>query len=163
MIRRVLLAVAAGAILATVCPAGSLPREGPPDMHLYPPPADAKQDLHQAQVQAVKEHKRVLVVFGANWCGDCHALNAAFHSAELAPIVDSDYVVVHVNIGDEGRDNWDLAERVGVNLRKGIPALAVLEPNGRVVMAQKNGEFESSERISMEDVRTFLEKYKPAR
>lgn len=138
----------------------SLPRPTAPNPKLYPPPQEARQELREAEQRAAHERKRVLVVFGANWCGDCHALDAAFHSPDLAPIVNGNYVVVHVNIGDEGKDNHEMADQFGVALRKGIPALAVLEPSGKVIMAQKDGEFESSTRISEDDVRGFLEKYK---
>ena len=51
--------------------------------------------------------------------------------------------------------------RLGVALDKGVPSLGVLEPSGEVVYAQKNGEFEATEKIGPEDVRTFLEKWKP--
>jgi hypothetical protein len=70
---------------------------------------------------------------------------------------------VHINIGGEGKDNNDLAARCRVNLDRGVPSLAVLEPNGEIVVSQQNGEFQSTVKIGPEDVRTFLEKWKPAR
>ena len=79
------------------------------------------------------------------------------------PLVDANYVIVHINIGDEGKDNNDLAAHLGVALDKGVPSLGVLEPSGKVVYAQKNGEFEATEKIGPEDVRAFLEKWKPRR
>ena len=48
-------------------------------------------------------------------------------------------------------------------LNRGIPSLAVLNPDGTVVVAQKNGEFESTVKIGPEEVRAFLIKWKPAR
>jgi thioredoxin 1 len=105
----------------------------------------------------------VLVVFGANWCYDCHVLDTTFRSKEFAPLVNANYVVVHISVGDEGKDNHDLAARLGVALDHGIPSLAVLEPDGKVVVAQKSGEFESTVKIGPEDVRAFLNKWKPAR
>ncbi len=144
-------------------PVRRLPQPATPNTSLYPEPGDAEQELKTASATALEEHKRVLVVFGANWCYDCHVLDTTFHSREFAPLVDANYVVVHVNIGDEGKDNRDLAARMGVALDRGIPSLAVLEPDGRVVIAQKNGEFESTVKIGPEEVRAFLGKWKPAR
>jgi len=140
--------------------ARTLPEPAKPDSSLYPPPFEARAELKTAQASAAKAHKRVLVVFGANWCYDCHVLDATFHSAAFAPLVNRNYVVTHVNIGEEGKDNNDLARELGVNLDKGIPSLAVLEPDGKVVVAQKGGEFESTVRIGPADVRAFLEKWK---
>jgi thiol-disulfide isomerase/thioredoxin len=139
-----------------------LPQPGTPNISLYSDPGEAQAELKAAEDRAARENKRVIVVFGANWCYDCHVLDATFHSREFAPLVDANYVVVHVNIGEEGKDNNDLASRLGVALNRGVPSLAVLEPDGRVVVAQKGGEFESTVTIGPEDVRAFLETWKPA-
>jgi thioredoxin 1 len=139
----------------------TLPQPSKPNVNLYPPPGEAQKELDEALAAAGKSHKRVLVVFGANWCYDCHVLDTTFRSKEFAPLVQANYEVVHINIGDEGKDNGDLAARLGVGIGKGIPSLAVLDPNGRVLVAQKNGEFESSVKIGPNDVRDFLEKWKP--
>jgi thioredoxin 1 len=139
-----------------------LPQPAKPDTQLYPDPADAQKDVDAALAAAKRSHKRVLVVFGANWCYDCHVLNTTFLSREFAPLVKANYVVVHVNIGDEGKDNLDLGKRFGVGLERGIPSLAVLDPDGKVVYAQKNGEFESARKIGPSDVHDFLERWKPS-
>jgi peroxiredoxin len=78
--------------------------------------------------------------------------------------VTANYHVVHINVGDEGDKNLDLAEKYGVPLKKAvrIPSLAVLDPDGKVVYSQKNGEFDDSVRIGPQDVAAFLTKWKPA-
>jgi ketosteroid isomerase-like protein len=144
-------------------PARRLPQPATPNPSLYPAPSEAQTELKTASEGAAKEHKRVLVVFGANWCYDCHVLDTTFRSKEFAPLVDANYVVVHINIGDEGKDNNDLAARLGVALNRGIPSLGVLDPDGTVIVAQKDGEFESTVKIGPEEVRAFLEKWKPSR
>jgi thioredoxin 1 len=140
-----------------------LPQPAKPNVSLYSDPREAKTELKAALAKAAKEHKRVLVVFGGNWCYDCHVLDTTFHSKEFAPLVEANFVVVHINIGDEGKDNNDLASRLGVALDQGVPSLGVLDSDGKVVYAQKNGEFEATEKIGPDDVRAFLEKWKPGR
>jgi ketosteroid isomerase-like protein len=140
-----------------------LPQPTTPNTGLYPDPSEAQAELKTALAAAATEHKRVLVVFGANWCYDCHVLDTTFRSKEFALLVDANYVVVHISIGDEGKDNHDLAAHLGVALDKGVPSLAVLDPDGKVVVAQKRGEFESTLKIGPQDVRAFLEEWKPAR
>jgi thioredoxin 1 len=144
-------------------PTRVLPQPASPNTSLYSDPREAEKELKAALVKAGAEGKRVIVVFGGNWCYDCHVLDTAFHSAAFAPLVDANFVVVHINIGDDGKENLDLAARLGVALDKGVPSLGVLQPSGEVVYAQKNGEFEATEKIGLEDVRTFLEKWKPSR
>jgi thioredoxin 1 len=139
----------------------TLPQPAAPNVALYSDPREAETELKAALAKAGHEGKRVLVVFGGNWCYDCHVLDTTFHSAAFAPLVDANFVVVHINIGDEGKDNNALAARLGVALDKGVPSLGVLEPSGKVVYAQKDGEFEATEKIGPADVRAFLEKWKP--
>lgn len=140
-----------------------LPEPAKPNPVLYADPSQAQAYLTEALATAGRTKKRVLVVFGANWCYDCHVLDATFHSPTFMSLVQANYVVVHINIGDEGKDNNDLAARLGVNLERGVPSLAVLDPDGKVIVSQQNGEFESTVKIGPEDVHTFLEKWKPAR
>lgn len=129
---------------------------------IYAENVDAKAEIAEALASAAKTHRRVILVFGGNWCYDCHALDAAFRSAEIAPIVNKNFVVVHVNIGEYDK-NLDLAEKYDVPLKKGVPASAVLGSDGSLLYSQKQGEFESAKRISKEDVVAFLEKWKPGK
>lgn len=140
-----------------------LPEPAKPNPALYPDPIEARSELKAALALAGKEHKRVLVIFGANWCYDCHVLDATFRSKDFSPLLTPNFIPIHINTGDEGKDNNDLAAQLGVNLDHGIPSLAVLDPNGHVVVAQQNGEFESTVRIGPEEVRAFLQKWAPAR
>lgn len=139
-----------------------LPEPPAPNPRLYSDPSEAQAELKAAEARATREHKRVIVMFGANWCYDCHVLDTTLHSKDFAPLMQANYVLVHINLGEEGKDNNDLAAELGVGLNRGIPSLGVLEPDGKVVFAQKDGEFESTVRIGPEDVRAFLEKWKPA-
>ncbi len=142
-------------------PTISLPQPAVPNTNLYPDPASAPKDLDLAMAAARKDRKRVLVVFGANWCYDCHVLDATLRSRELAQFVAASYLVVHVSIGDEGKDNAELAQRLHVPVDKGIPSLAVLDGDGRLITSQQNGEFESAAKIGMDDVSGFLNRWKP--
>ena len=129
---------------------------------VFPNPASARADIDAALAQAASSHKRVLVQFGANWCGDCKALDENFHKPENAALLSSHFVLVHVNVGDHGIDhNLDLAQSYGIPLSKGVPALAVLDADGHVVFSQKNGEFEAMHRMDPRSVNEFLVRWKP--
>jgi thioredoxin 1 len=142
-------------------PVITLPQPRSTNPNLYPAPEEAQGELKAALAAARADHKRVLVIFGANWCYDCHVLDATLRSATVAPLVEANYHVLHINIGDEGKQNEDLAARFQVALDKGIPALAVLDGDGKVIASQRNGEFESAARIGLRDVTGFLERWKP--
>lgn len=129
--------------------------------HLYPDPSEARTDIGLALSVAAGEHRRVLLDFGGNWCYDCHVLDETFHYPEVARILDPNYVVVHINIGQYDA-NLDLAQKYQIPLKKGVPSLAVLDSNGRLLVSQKNGDFENTTRIGLHDVERFLETWKPS-
>lgn len=129
---------------------------------IYPDPAQAKTDLAAALKKAAATHKRVLVDFGGNWCGDCQVLDIYFHNPENRPILDANYVLVHINVGRYDA-NLDLAQRYGIPLEKGVPALVVLSDTGKVLYSQKSGEFEAMRRMQASTVTNFLVQWKPTR
>jgi thioredoxin 1 len=135
----------------------------PSDMKkdLYPADADAHAEVREAEEKAAKEHKRILLVVGANWCFDCHVLDLAFHSADLAPIVTANYEVVHLDIGPDGKKNADVLKQFDVSLDKGVPVVVIAESDGKVVVNQKNGEFEDARGLSPQYLADFLNKWKP--
>jgi thioredoxin 1 len=127
---------------------------------IYPSGVDAHAEIKEALAQASKAHKRVIVVFGANWCFDCHVLDLAFHRPDLEPVLKRNYEVVHVDVG-EGDKNQDLMAQYQVPMKRGIPGLAVLDSDGKLLFSQKEGEFEKARALAPEDLLQFLNKWKP--
>jgi len=129
---------------------------------IYPDPAQAKADLAAAFKAAAQTHKRVIIDFGGNWCPDCQVLDIYFHNAENLPLLEANYVLVHVNIGHMD-ENLDIADQYQVPLSKGVPAVAVLNERGKLLYSQKSGEFESMRRMESAAVTSFLVQWKPAK
>jgi thioredoxin 1 len=125
-------------------------------------PDDARAEIDAACSQAAQEGKRVAVVFGANWCPDCEAFKRALGHRLVAPIVDPNYVVVKVSVGNRDR-NLDLMAGYGMAVGSGIPAVAILEPDGSLVVAQRDGEFRNaSSLLSVAEISSFFQKWAPA-
>ncbi len=127
---------------------------------LYDPAADARSEIRETEQRAGREHKRVLLVFGGNWCYDCHVLDLAFHSGDIEPTLVRNYLVVHVDVGEYDK-NLDLAEKYQVPLQKGVPAIAVVDPADKLLFSQQAGEFEAARSMSPEQILAFLNKWKP--
>jgi thiol:disulfide interchange protein len=151
----------AGLLLAGLITVGaSQPgRAGAPD--IYPPPERAPADLTAALKAASAQHRRVILDFGGNWCTDCHVLDIYMHDSANQRILDSSFVVVHVNIGEKEERNLDLAARYEIPLNKGVPALAILDADGKLLYSQKAGEFEAMRHMSSKSVTEFLLRWKP--
>jgi thioredoxin 1 len=153
-VRAVLLGLALTA--TTFAPQGAFSQ----GKHIYPAIESGQTDLNAAISQAKREHKRVLVDFGGDWCPDCQVLDVYFHQSPNDELLRKSFVKVNVNIGHIDA-NQDIAKRCGVPLNKGVPALAVLDGNGKVVYAQAGGEFESMRHLQASDLTAFLNKWKP--
>jgi len=126
---------------------------------LYPLDADAKKEIDAALKVAGANHKHVLLVFGANWCYDCHVLDRALHEGEAGQIVKERFVLVHVDIGEGGK-NLDLAKKYKTPLDKGVPAVAILRDDGELLYSSGDGEFESARTVMKKDLKAFLQRWK---
>ncbi len=135
-------------------------RSSTPD--IYPDPAHARADLSAALKTAAATHKRILLDFGGNWCGDCQVLDIYFHNPANKPILDANFVLIHINIGMKDA-NLALAKRYGVPIDKGVPALAVLSDSGTLLYSQKTGQFAPMRTMESSAVTRFLVQWKPAR
>jgi protein disulfide-isomerase len=124
---------------------------------------DAREHIDEARRQAAAEGKRVAVVFGANWCPDCEAFKRSLGHRLVAPIVDPNFVVVKVSVGNRDR-NLDLMAEYGMNVGSGIPSVAILEPDGSLVIAQRDGQFRNaSALLSVHEISSFFQRWAPAR
>ena len=153
--RKRILSAIAGIFIAGSCGAMASTTQ------IYSDTADAKAEIRQALATATREHKRVLLDFGGNWCGDCQVLHIYLHDPGNASLLQNNFVLVEVNIGRYDQ-NLDIAKQYNIPLEKGVPALAVLDPNGKLVYSQRNGEFEALRRMDVSSVSEFLTKWKPA-
>ena len=126
---------------------------------VYDPQANASAVIADALAEASRQHKRVLLDFGGNWCGDCQVLDYYLHLPGNIELLTHYYVLVDIDIGEYNR-NLDLANKYGIPLSKGVPALAVLNANGRLLYSQMNGQFEKMSRMNPASVTRFLERWK---
>ncbi|MBP6251309.1 MAG: thioredoxin family protein [Rubrivivax sp.] len=123
----------------------------------YDEAADAPAQVRATLAEAQRAGLPVLVVFGANWCGDCRALDQAFHEGRTAALIGQRYRVVKVDVGRFDR-NTALADTYGVPLKKGIPAVAVLAPDGQLRYATTGGELADARKMGDERIYAFFSK-----
>jgi protein disulfide-isomerase len=122
---------------------------------------DAHAAIESAREQAAREGKRVAVVFGADWCPDCYALNRALTHRLVTPIVEPSYIVVKVSVGTRNQ-NLDIMADYGMDVVRGIPAIAILEPDGTLVKAQTDGELRNaSALLSVAEIVNFFHAWAP--
>jgi thiol-disulfide isomerase/thioredoxin len=128
--------------------------------HIYADTSAAQGDIAAGLKEARAQHKRVLLDFGGDWCGDCQVLDIYFHDPQNLPLLEQNFVLVHVNVGRIDQ-NLDIGEKYGVNLKKGVPALAVLSPTGQSLYGQ-SGQFSDMRYMQPDSVHAFLSRWKPS-
>jgi protein disulfide-isomerase len=123
----------------------------------YNEAADAKLDIKQALTQAATANTPVIVVFGANWCGDCKMLDSAMKNGASAPLLSRDFKIVKVNVGHFDK-NLDVAKSYGVPLEKGIPAVAIISTKNEVLYATRDGELADARKMGDNGIYEFFKR-----
>jgi thiol:disulfide interchange protein len=155
-VKRIKLLTIAAVLVLSIGSAQSATRD------IYPDPARAKSDLAAALKSAPAAHKRILLDFGGNWCGDCQVLDIYFHDPVNRPILDSNFILVDINVGRYD-SNLDLARKYHIPLDKGVPALAVLSENGKLLYSQQTGQFAPMRKMESTAVTKFLAQWREPR
>lgn len=131
------------------------------DEVIYSKTANATADIAAAEKKAGADHKLVLLDFGGNWCYDCHVLDMAFRRSDLAPLLAANYELVNVDV--ENFDyNLDIVKSLNLSIMKGVPMLAILSPDGKVLASSQDGSLEQARRLAPADLIRFLTTWTPA-
>jgi thiol:disulfide interchange protein len=161
LLRATLLRAAAATLAATsMAPIPAAAQYSTPTVnkHLYSDTADPKADIAAAMKLARRQNKHIILDFGGNWCGDCLVLDYYFHQSPNDAMLAKYFLVVHVDIGHMDH-NVDIAEKYKVPIKKGVPALAVLDATGKLLYSQQNKEYEKVTDKAV--VTEFLNRWKP--
>jgi thiol-disulfide isomerase/thioredoxin len=124
----------------------------------YDETADGSKQIADALVLARTNHKRVLLQFGANWCGWCLLLHDLFASdGAIHEELQADYVVVTVDV-NEGH-NKDIDAKYGNPTSHGLPVIVVLDDDGKQITTKDTTELEEGDHHSPEKVLAFLKQW----
>ena len=135
-------------LLAAVPFLSSLPGQAPAvptkpaEPAVYDEAADARQQIAKAVTKAKHENQRVLIEWGANWCGWCKWLAATMKKDPgLSKELMYEYQVVHIDVGHFDK-HMDVAKELGANW-KGIPYLTILDADGKPIAQADTEPFEA--------------------
>jgi thioredoxin-related protein len=143
--------------------ASEYPEMGP---DVYDTKADGKVLIAAAVDRARADHKRVLLMFGANWCIWCHRLHGTFESdAAVADALRKNFELVPIDVNTRKgvARNADVDERYGHPTKEGLPVLVVLDEHGRQLTTQETGALEDGPKHSPAKVLAFLRKWQAPR
>jgi thiol:disulfide interchange protein len=125
---------------------------------IYDEKADGTQQIAAALDAAKKENKRVLLQFGANWCIWCHRLhNLCETNSEVSAKLRDAYIVVLIDV-NKGH-NKEVDTRYANPTRFGLPALVVLDADGKALVTQDSGKLEEGDHHDPKKVLAFLNEW----
>ena len=129
---------------------------------VYDESADGAKQVADALAKAKFAHKRVLIQWGANWCGWCIKLHELYRSDKaIAHELLYEYELVCVDIGD-WKKHTELAAQFNADFKAhGVPYLTVLDEDGKLLANQDSGELEvpKSDHHDAAKVLEFLKKH----
>jgi len=134
-------------------------------------PVDTKKAIAEARVAARKEHKHVLLNFGADWCMECRILDKLFAEPSVATFLRTNFVVVRVPVGgmvglNYAELNSDVIRQYGVFTTRenaGIPSIVILDSAGAVIARTDKGEWRHKEALTADTVIRALREWAPKR
>lgn len=130
---------------------------------VYDEQADAPAEVAAAVKRAAADNKRVLVVFGANWCGWCVKLSdLCKKDSKIARELNYEYEVVKVDVGRFDKHMTLTAPYADGMKKSGIPYLVVLDGAAKTVVAQETGTLENGDKHDPAKVLAFLTAHKAA-
>ena len=122
----------------------------------YDEGADAKAQIAAALHQAAVAKEPVLLIFGANWCEDCRALDHALKTGRNAELMGR-FKVVKVDVGNFDH-NLDVVAAYGNPTQKGIPSALILSPDNKVLFMTRAGELADARSMSDDGIYDFFTK-----
>ena len=136
--------------------AAATPKKRP---DIYDPNADADVQVRAALKTAKPTGKRVLLMYGGNWCGWCHKLHEVFEQDEaIRACLEENYEIVLIDIDSD--QNKKVAAGFDADWQKhGVPYLTVLDAEGKVLANQNTGDLEDGANHDSTRVLEFLNRF----
>jgi thiol-disulfide isomerase/thioredoxin len=107
--------------------------------------------ISEKLLEAKQNEKKLLLIFGAEWCPDCTALEILLTSDSVSPYVDDHFLILKIDVFTRFT-NRGVVEAYDTPTSRGIPSIVVLNGDGQIVAASRNGELANARSATPEDI-----------
>jgi thiol-disulfide isomerase/thioredoxin len=124
----------------------------------YDEKADADKDVAAAFDLARQSGKRVVIDFGGNWCADCRILAGVMELPEVKAFVETNYVVVTVDVARFNK-NMHIPARYGFSKLDGVPTVLIVDADGTMINATNSSELANAREMSPQAIANWLARW----
>lgn len=122
----------------------------------FDPTRNPAEDLKTAVVQAKKQHKKIILDVGGEWCIWCHRIDEFILShKDIKDYIEKNFIVVKVNYSKEVKNEEFLSKYPKV---PGYPHIFVLDSKGKLLHSQDTGDLEKDKSYDADKFMKFLKK-----
>lgn len=122
----------------------------------FDPQRNPAEDLKTAVIQAKKQHKKVILDVGGEWCIWCHRIDEFILShKDIKEYIEKNFIVVKVNYSKEVPNQEFLSNYPKV---PGYPHIFVLNSKGKLIHSQDTGDLEKDKSYDADKFMKFLKK-----
>ncbi len=123
----------------------------------FDPARNPSTDLQNAEAEAQKTNKKILLDVGGEWCIWCHRIDAFIEGHDkINKFLHNNYVVMKVNFSPENKNEKFLS---GYPVISGYPHIFVLNKDGELLHSQDTGKLEEGKDYNPDKFMAFLEEW----
>ena len=127
----------------------------------FDPARNPEQDVKEAEAEAKRSDRRIILDVGGDWCIWCHRIdNFIDGHKDLSNLLHNNFVVVKVNYSPENKNEKFLSQYPKI---PGYPHFFVLNEDGKLIHSQNTGALEKAKGYDKDKFITFLKKWGPKR
>ncbi|TPH17290.1 thioredoxin family protein [Litorilituus lipolyticus] len=114
------------------------------------------QDIDDKLAKAKAEHKKLLLVLGAQWCHDSTGLAAKFSQSTMQTILTEHYQTLFIDVGYYQR-GFDVVSRFNMPIYYGTPTVMIIDPESETIInSDSMQQWLSADSISLENYQKYF-------
>ena len=103
----------------------------------YLPSNSVLEEINQKRNAAISNNKRLMVVFGAEWCHDSRGLSHRFSTPKMNALLQQQYEIVFVDVGYLST-GFEAIKQLNQPIYYGTPAVLIVDPKTNTLLNESS-------------------------